>query len=754
MKKLLSFLLALLLVFSIISCTGTGDGPSLPDGNGTTEGSGGIGGGSSCAPHKDVDNNGSCDVCFESVIAIIDFYAINDLHGKLSDTEAQPGVDELTTYLENARKTDENVVVLSSGDMWQGTAESNLTRGKMMTEWLNDIGAVSMTLGNHEFDWACDYIYSNLEIAEFPFLAINIYNTATNTRVDFATPSTVVECGGAKVGIIGAIGDCRSSISQDKVMGIDFKVGRELAALVKAESEALREAGCDYIVFSVHDGVSRQGAGYITEDEMSNYYDLALSDGYIDLVFESHSHQDYVLRDSKGVYHIQGGGDNTAISHVEVKLNFANDSSEVTDIETVGADVYDDCAPDTIVSELREKYKAEIAKGAEKLGTIRRTIDGDELRQVSMDLYLEYGMERWGDKYDVALAGGYVNVRSPGVLFAGDVLYEDLYTLFPFDNGLYLCTISGRNLKRRFIETDNSNYFISMSDYGKSLTINDNSTYYIIADAYSVFYAPNGLTIVEEYGEELFARDMLAEYIKEGGLESGGISNGIKFTPIPEIISKITALGVNVETEESFSVVGTIIDEPQATYGNCTIMDADGNTIYLYGLYSMSGVRYDALKNKPQKGDTITVSGKALLYVNTANPGAPKPELKNCTVELVVKTSSISDALAAGEALDAGEVTAEQFCIYGKVSDTPQATYGNMTVVDAQGEEMYVYGTYDSEGQVRYDAMPVRPERGDTVIIYGYVKKYVRNGQDPIIEIERGHLLVLYKADGNILYYT
>ena len=45
-----------------------------------------------------------------------------------------------------------------------------------------------------------------------------------------------------------------------------------------------------------------------------------------------------------------------------------------------------------------------------------------------------------------------------------------------------------------------------------------NATYYIVADTYSAYYAPNKLTVVEKYGDGIFARDLLAEYIKQGGL--------------------------------------------------------------------------------------------------------------------------------------------------------------------------------------------------------------------------------------------
>ena len=62
--------------------------------------------------HTDEDNDGSCDDCGISVIITFDFYALNDLHGKFDDTDSQGGVDELSTYLANAYRTDDNVQLL------------------------------------------------------------------------------------------------------------------------------------------------------------------------------------------------------------------------------------------------------------------------------------------------------------------------------------------------------------------------------------------------------------------------------------------------------------------------------------------------------------------------------------------------------------------------------------------------------------------------------------------------------------------
>ena len=72
--------------------------------------------------HSDRNDDGSCDTCYESVIVILDFYAVNDLHGKFCDSDTQPGVDNLATYLKTRNDYYDNVIIFSSGDMWKGAA--------------------------------------------------------------------------------------------------------------------------------------------------------------------------------------------------------------------------------------------------------------------------------------------------------------------------------------------------------------------------------------------------------------------------------------------------------------------------------------------------------------------------------------------------------------------------------------------------------------------------------------------------------
>lgn len=469
-----------------------------------------------CETHQDTDSNFNCDICGKTVLVYVDFYGINDLHGKLADGTTHPGVDELTTFLKTARENDDHAIFLSAGDMWQGSAESNLTYGRILVDWMNELGFAAMTMGNHEYDWGEAYIEANAEAAAFPFLAINIYDRATEERVTYCEPSVVVECGGIQIGIIGAMGDCYSSISPDKVQDIYFKTGSELTALVKAEANRLRAEGVDLIVYSIHDGFDRTGSSQLQSSDLAPYYDISLSDGYVDLVFEGHTHQKYLATDSYGVYHLQHRGDNAGgISHLELAYNTVTGNVFVTSAELISTDTYANLADDPIVENLLSKYSEQISQSKLVLGYNAFRRNSSWICQKVADLYLEAGLEKWGDAYDIVLGGGFISVRSPYELPKGDVTYGMLQSLLPFDNELVLCSIKGSDLLSKFINTTNDRYYFCRSG---NVSIDPNGTYYIVVDSYTSSYAPNRLTEIERYGADVFARDLLADYVAEGKL--------------------------------------------------------------------------------------------------------------------------------------------------------------------------------------------------------------------------------------------
>lgn len=439
----------------------------------------------------------------------LEIFALNDNHGTVQDGDSGLGISKTATLLKSYPKNVNNALYVSQGDMWQGGAESNATKGKLMTDWMNQLGFVSMTVGNHEFDWGTSYVSSNAALANFPFLGINVYDKTSNQRVDYLDPSVILNKNGAKIGIIGSIGDCYSSIAPSMVSDVYFKVGDELSTLVKDEATRLKNVEkCDFVIYSTH---------FSNEN-----YDVSISD-YVDIVFEGHSHENYIRTDSKGIYHIQSAGYNRTIGYIDLTINTTKDTFVINKINPIYTLDYSSYANDSATEALFTKYASEINAVNENLGYNYRNRNSTYLRNLVASLYLEKGLEKWGSSYNIVLGGGYISCRSPYNLYEGNVIYSDLYTLFPFDNKLQLCYLTGYYLYYKFITTDNTNYFNAYSSYGDSVkdNIDMNAIYYVVVDSYTSEYAPNHLTVVEDYSTSgYYARDCLADYARRGGFEN------------------------------------------------------------------------------------------------------------------------------------------------------------------------------------------------------------------------------------------
>lgn len=570
--------------------------------------------------HKDDNSDEICDHCGIDVTVELDFYAFNDLHGVFNDTADNPGVDELTTFLKNAYADEASYeILLSSGDMWQGSVESSSNRGELMTRWMNHMGFVSMTLGNHEFDWGSEYIAQNAKIAEFPFLGINV--TDTNVTEPYCRSSVIVERGGVKIGIIGAVGDVLSSVSGEFSSGISFAVRNELTKMVKEEAVRLRNEGCHLVIYSIHDGHDNSYNEIKEIKTNLGYYNLDLSEGYVDLVFESHSHRSYVIRDKHGVYHLQGGGYNSGISFANICYNLVTNTYAVEETEILSPSVYADEAleDDAIVETLYTQYVTGDDPYTTVLGYNNARRSSHEIGEMVAQLYLEKGRQIWGDKYEVVLGGGFIKTRTPYDLAAGKVSYSQLFSLLPFDNAIVLCQVTGKQLREKMLNS--SSYFCAYDD-GLRDRIVDTETYYIVTDTYTSFYKYNMFAEIDRL-EDCYSRDFLKEYIAQGGW--GGQAQEIT---IPQANDIGMALGDNETTKETYLLTGVVVSVDNTKYGNLYIQDENGNRFYIYGLYDRTGkTRYDAMETPPQVGDTITVMGAITKYVNGA--GAVTVEIKS-----------------------------------------------------------------------------------------------------------------------------
>ena len=441
----------------------------------------------------------------EGDVKTVEFYAINDFHGEW-DKMAQ-----VSGYL-SQQKGSGNVVLLNSGDMFQGSMESNSNYGALLAECMDETGFDAFTYGNHEFDWGLDNLRKLARNSQTPYLGANIYDWDANTRrwgelADFAQEYVVKELNnGIKVGIIGVIGkDQITSISSQLVQTIGFKDPKDI---IPDLSEKLREElGCDVVVVSAHTGQDT-----FLED---NSWDIT---EYADAVFCAHTHRSEKTT-KNGVPFIQGGSYGNYVSRVTLVV----DEQGTVKCKTSDNVSYSSRWPNKYsVSEKIDNSNASIKDEANQ---VLATLNGGNLnsqtavpRLVSRAI-AEYAKSQY-PQYPIDLA--MVN-NARNSLQKGQITYTALYEAIPFDNVVYIAKVKGSDILNEAKYDSNSiwrvsgakieyneYYYIAVIDY-LLYHQGTNRTYNYFPSAFTSGFDPVPLTKegVVAYNYRLITRDFL-----------------------------------------------------------------------------------------------------------------------------------------------------------------------------------------------------------------------------------------------------
>ena len=392
-----------------------------------------------------------------------DFYEVSDFHGAVnySDQEETIGLAKMGDYFKKKREINPGgTVVLSSGDMFQGSAESNLTHGYIVNYSMNIMGFEAMTVGNHEFDWNLDWLKKNqsLEVEghKIPYLGANVYDKATGKVLDFLSPSVTITRGDYKIGIVGTLGDgAEKSIMPSLVETLEFKKEFDIA---KAEAQRLRsEENCDIVIWSSHRDV----------DELAS---LGLSKEVgINAVFGGHSHNNSPAKGEEaktvdGVPYLETKSYGKGISHARIALNKLTKETSVakatTDVEPFATEGLVDHEEVKKVLDVYNPYidpiKSKVIGSAEGELDVSDTFSLTNLCVDTMSL----AAKKWAkENGDVKIAAAFHNANG-GVranIPAGDITFGSIYKSFPFDNEIVVVKTTGKKLK---------SYFAKASSYG------------------------------------------------------------------------------------------------------------------------------------------------------------------------------------------------------------------------------------------------------------------------------------------------
>lgn len=165
------------------------------------------------------------------------------------------GAARLVTAIAQERKKLEgqNVILLNAGDNFQGSLFYSTYKGTAEGEFLNLMKPDAMTLGNHEFDDSEDALVPFLKMVTFPVVSANVSPNAQSQVGDMVKPYVVLEIGGQKIGIVGAVTNDTPEISSP---GPNITIEDDVAKITEAV-KALQDQGIDKIIALTHVGYPR-----------------------------------------------------------------------------------------------------------------------------------------------------------------------------------------------------------------------------------------------------------------------------------------------------------------------------------------------------------------------------------------------------------------------------------------------------------------------------------------------------------------
>ena len=211
----------------------------------------------------------------------------NDVHSRIdpfpmdgSTKQGLGGAAKRAKLIAAIREKEKNVLLLDSGDIFQGTPYFNFFGGEIEIKLMTEMGYDAGTMGNHDFDAGVEGFQKQLKHAEFPFIVSNydFSDTILNGQID---KRKIIEKDGIKIGLVGA------GIELDGLVPPQLYNGtRYMDPIVEVQKQVdilKGDHNCDYVICLSHLGYKYRG-GIVSDVKLAeNTTDL-------DLILGGHTH--------------------------------------------------------------------------------------------------------------------------------------------------------------------------------------------------------------------------------------------------------------------------------------------------------------------------------------------------------------------------------------------------------------------------------------------------------------------------------
>lgn len=376
----------------------------------------------------------------------------NDVHCAVDGYAKMAGVKN------ELKKQTPYVSVVSCGDFAQGDVIGTLSEGGSIVEIMNQVGYDVVVFGNHEFDYSFRTMEELASQLKATVVSCNLINKKTNQTV--FEPYKIVEYGSTKVAYVGVITPETLTSSpkifedidyifqfdaENNVEGVDFEgdfCADSLYSQVQKYVDAARSDGAHVVVVLAHLGDE------LIDKTMPTSVALIEQTHGIDVVLDGHAHHTIadtlIANNQNQMVHLSSAGSN--FKNIG-QLTIAPDNT--LSIQLLPVDTL--TAVDDSVKALVDTLKNHtLVFGQERVGRTPFPLIANDAHGNRIVRKKETNLANFcTDAFRIMLDTDIALINAGGIrdnIAAGDITYNDLLRVFPFNNTVCIATLTGCQL--------------------------------------------------------------------------------------------------------------------------------------------------------------------------------------------------------------------------------------------------------------------------------------------------------------------
>ena len=362
----------------------------------------------------------------------------NDVHCEVE------GYSKLLAMKNELAETYAHVGVVSVGDFVQGGTLGAVSKGEYIVNLMNLVGYDAIALGNHEFDYQIERLTELCEMSNTKFICSNFAKIGEDES--YFQPYTIVSYGNVDIAYISIVtpktitSSYPSQFKNEDGQIIYTFNDDHLAELVQENIDAAEKAGADYVVALSHIGYSEAEGVFDVTDIIENTEGL-------DVVLDAHAHlviEETVMKDKSGE-DVLLSSTGTKFEYIG-QLTITEEGLHTKLIETASYETTDSSI-DAYIAQIQESY-AELGNRKIAESNVNLITHDEAGNRLVRNAETNLG-NLCADALRVVTGAQISFVNGGGLrdaIGAGDVTFNDIYSVFPFNNQVVTAEITGQIL--------------------------------------------------------------------------------------------------------------------------------------------------------------------------------------------------------------------------------------------------------------------------------------------------------------------